>query len=147
MPLLAERHLDITDPGVVFAHAPSSLQLWQRDLLRWAVEELIGVSVERAELIAYTPFFDMLRMMLVSSAGIELPNHELFREISRLRQSKHGQSRHGQSNRGRRESPLMPLDARRLGEAKLACLRFADGCDPARAVLRGPARSRPRSAA
>jgi len=125
--------VDVTNPQAVFSsRRVSALEPWERKLLTWIMGELMGVHPDRAELIAYTPFFELLKVMLAEAASIELADHDLFREISRLRVI-------GEAGL-RREPPLYPLDRQRLRDAREACHRFADRHDSACQLLRGPAR-------
>ena len=138
MPAAAQT--DVTDPLAVFGtRRRSRLETWQRKLLFWITSELMGVTPDRVELMAYTPFFELLKVLLHRSAALSLADHDLFREVSRMRVI-------GEAGQ-KREPPLFPLDRERLRAARETCHAFADQYDPDRKLLRGPARPPVRKAA
>ena len=131
--MAAAPSIDVTDPLAVFSsRRVSRLEAWQRKLLAWSLGELLGVPLERAELMAYTPFFELMKVMLSEAGEVQLADHELLREISRLRVIGEGGLK--------REPPLYPLDRERLRRGREACHQFADQYDPACKLLRGPSR-------
>ena len=120
---------DVTDPAAVFVSRDASrLTRWQRYLLAWTIRDLLGVPIARAELMAYTPFFDLTALLMTRAGGVNLPPHALFREISRLRVTK---------EHGRREPALAVDDLNRLHTAKAACRQIAAAHDPQGRLLRG----------